>query len=160
MDQAWIGAVKLVMGILMAGCVIATGEQDKTVTPPLPAGVTWEDLYHPPYKVPTELPAGSELRKQMFDSLRSKLRPGLRFEGKLRAFKNWAFFKGKCVDAKGEPARMSVDGSSAAIGLWLRTSTGWNLVDYSAGDIRAKDRWAAQFNVPAELLIELDKGVP
>ncbi len=70
----------------------------------------WRALFDPPFTTPTEISADTPLRKQLFDLLRPHIererkasKGAIRFQGDLKAFKNWAFFMGITFDQNGEP---------------------------------------------------------
>ena len=117
----------------------------------------WRDLFEPPFKQPQEVPATSPLRKQLFELLRPPIarlaqRP-IRFEGSLRAYKNWALFSGRTVDAQGVSVKLPPMDNDDTVGLWLRTRDGWRLVDYSAGHSDVfYIIWPEQYGVPRELV--------
>lgn len=117
----------------------------------------WRELFDPPFAQPSEIPATSPLRKQLFELLRSPIsrlaKRSVKFEGTLRAFKNWAFFTGSTVDDSGAPIRFPPVDNSDTVALWLRTRDGWRLVDYSAGHSDVFYAvWPQQYGVPGELL--------
>jgi len=114
----------------------------------------WRELFDPPFTEPREIASSSPLRKELFELLRPAIaRPAkrpVRFEGSLRALKNWALFIGSTVDEQGASVKFPlVDNSDT----WLRTRAGWHLVDYSAGhgDV-FYSIWAQQYGTPKELL--------
>ena len=113
----------------------------------------WAKVYDPPYKVPTELPADSPLRKELFGLLRLKATPQHKFEGSLKVFRNWAVFLGRTVDKEGKRIKnLPMDNDDAAA-LWLRTKDGWKLVDFSFGHSDAFFVvWPEQYGVSRELL--------
>jgi hypothetical protein len=117
----------------------------------------WRELFDPPFTVPQEIPATSPLRKQLFELLRSPIerlakRP-VRFEGSLRAFKNWALFTGGTVDAQGASVKLPPMDNNDTVALWLRTRDGWRLVDYSGGHSDAFHViWTEQYGVPRQLI--------
>ena len=128
----------------------------------------WLALFDPPFTQPTEIPVGSGLRKTLFDQLCAKVQrknSGVRFMGELRAFKNWALFRGEAWDANNKPIYVSYSpkvkvkddplANDNVRGLWLRTHVGWKLVDY--GDIGCGEfddpttqYWADCYGMPAE----------
>lgn len=117
----------------------------------------WGELFDPPFTEPREIASSSPLRKELFGLLRPPIarlakRP-VRFEGSLRAFKNWALFTGSTVDDHGASVKFPPVDNSDTVALWLRTRTGWNLIDYSAGhgDV-FYSIWAEQYGTPRELL--------
>jgi hypothetical protein len=123
-----------------------------------PGSEQWKSLYEPAYSKPTELPREGPLRKQLFDLLRPKIQKeagqaGIRFQGELKAFKNWAFFFGTVLDAKDRTILFQPVESSESAALWLRTKEGWKLIDYAVG---LSDpfywQWADQYGVPRALL--------
>lgn len=122
-----------------------------------PGSPEWREIFDPPFTQPTEIPAKSELRKTLFDLLRPRVekaakRP-VQFEGSLRAFKNWALFMGRTVDAKGDSVKLPPIGNDDTVALWLRTREGWKLVDFGAGVSDAGHIiWAEQYGTPKELL--------
>jgi hypothetical protein len=117
----------------------------------------WRELCDPPFTEPREIASSSPLRKELFELLRPPIaelakRP-VRFEGSLRAFKNWALFIGSTVDEQGASVKLPPVDNSDTVALWLRTCAGWHLVDYSAGhgDV-FYSIWAQQYGTPKELL--------
>jgi hypothetical protein len=113
----------------------------------------WTEIYDPPYKVATELPASSPLRKELFELLRLKATPRHKFEGSLKAYRNWAVFFGRTVDKDGKSIKNPPMGNDDAAALWLRTRDGWRLVDYSFGHSDAFFVvWSEQYGVSRELL--------
>jgi len=122
-----------------------------------PGSEEWRGLFDPPYSVPTEVPADLPLRKQLFDLLRPKVeriaKKPVRFEGGLRAFKNWAIFLGRTVDENGRSMKLPPMGNDDAGALWLRTSSGWVLVDFAVGASDAFHLyWPDQYGVPKALV--------
>ncbi len=127
----------------------------------------WLTLFDPHFTRPAEIPAGSSLRKTLFDQLRAKVqrKGGVRFMGSLRAFKNWALFRGEAWNANGKPIYVSYSqkvkvkddplANDNVAGVWLRTRAGWKLVDY--GDIGCGELddpttlfWADRYGMPVE----------
>ncbi len=118
-----------------------------------PGSAEWAEVYDPPYKVPTELPAESALRKELFDLLRIKVTPQHKFTGSLKVYRNWAFFVGATVDNKGEPLKHPPHDNSDAVAIWLRTSQGWKLIDFSFGHSDAFYLlWSEKYGVPEDLI--------
>lgn len=110
-------------------------------------------IYDPPYKKPTELARGSELRGALFDKLRAKTKKEVLFEGSLKAYRNWALFTGRTVDRAGKSVAHPPLGNDDAVGLWIRTRDGWTVVDYSFGHSDVFYLiWVEQYGVPKELL--------
>lgn len=117
----------------------------------------WREIFDPPFTQPAEIPAKSELRKTLFDLLRPRVekvaKRAVLFEGSLRAFKNWALFMGRTLDAKGDSVKLPPIGNDDTVALWLRTREGWKLVDFGAGVSDAGHIiWAEQYGAPKELL--------
>jgi hypothetical protein len=126
-----------------------------------PGTEEWKQIYDPPFEKPSELGADSSLRKQLFDLLRPKVesiaKQPVKFQGSLRAFRNWALFVGRSLDEKGVSLKLPELGNDDTVALWLRTSGGWKLVDYSAGHSDAfYFIWTEQYGMPAELLKHSD----
>lgn len=124
-------------------------------TPPMvpPNSSEWGDIYDPPYKVPTELPADSKLRRDLFDLLRTKGTPKYRFSGSLKVFRNWALFVGATVDKDGSPLTHPPHDNTDSVALWLRISEGWRLIDFSFGHSDAFYLvWSEKYGVPAVLV--------
>lgn len=124
---------------------------------PEPGSEEWKNLFDPPYTKPTELPKDSALRKKLFDLLRPKIekeaKRAVLFEGSLMAFRNWAVFIGRAVDAKGNSVKMGDLENSDVAGLWLRTESGWQVVESSGGHSDAFYLiWSEKYGVPKELL--------
>lgn len=117
----------------------------------------WDELYFTKSRVPVDVPADSKLGKEILASIRPILTnstpPGSRLVGRLVAFKNWAMFGGETTDSDG--TRFTPEGgiSSDTTILFLRTQTGWKVVDYGLGH---SDMffiiWPAQYGAPVELL--------
>jgi hypothetical protein len=137
-----------------AGLVGSAFAQEPGISP---GSREWRELFDPPFTEPREIPSSSPLRKELFELLRPHIarlakRP-VRFEGTLRAFKNWALFDGATVDEKGTPVQFPPIDNSDTTALWLRTHAGWRLVDYSAGHSDAfYIIWSDQYGVPKELI--------
>jgi hypothetical protein len=126
-----------------------------------PTSSEWVDVYDPPYKVPTELPADSTLRGDLFDLLRVKVTPQHRFTGSLKVYRNWALFVGATVDKKGEPLKHPPHDNTDSVAIWLRTSQGWRLIDFSFGHSDAFYLlWSEKYGVPAELIGITTKSNP
>jgi hypothetical protein len=155
----------LVLLLLTFGIAVFAQEQSRH-QPIQPGSELWKKVFDPPYTKPTEIPFDSPLRKKLFDLLRPSVqkkaaaenltKSPLRFEGSLRAFKNWAVFIGKAVDKSGAEIRFDAGSGLDHFmdAIWLRTSEGWKLVDFfagSAGDY-FYEIWFDRFNVPRELL--------
>lgn len=113
----------------------------------------WAEFYDPPYKVPTELPADSALRKSLFELLHKEAPPEQRFSGSLKVYRNWGFFLGRTVDNQGRSAKNPPMDNDDAVALWLRTKHGWKLIDFSFGHSDAFfSMWPEKYGAPAELL--------
>ena len=118
----------------------------------------WAATYDPPFTLPTEVKKGSQLRKSLFDQLRPKVSAvvggkKVMFEGSLKAYRNWAFFSGSTVDAKGASIPIGSSENDDTVGLWIRTIDGWRLVDFSAGHSDVfYVVWPEQYGVPSLLL--------
>lgn len=135
--------------LLATTCFHQAGAQ----SPVTPDSSEWAEIYDPPYKTPTELPPDSALRSELFGILRGKATPQTRFSGSLKVFKNWALFIGRTVDQKGESLKHPPMDNDDALGLWLRTSEGWKLVDFSFGHSDAYFvMFPQQYGVPSELV--------
>lgn len=123
-----------------------------------PGSEQWNGLYDPPYTTPTDIPRDQALRKQLFDLLRPSIereakQKGVRFQGELKAFKNWAFFFGEVLDTKDRAIRFQPVDNTESAALWLRTKDGWKLVDYAVGfGDPFYWQWADQYGVPRRLL--------
>ena len=126
-----------------------------------PGSEQWKALYDPAFSKPAEIPRDGPLRKQLFDLLRPSIerearQRGIRFQGELKAFKNWAFFFGTVLDSKDRAIRFEPVDNTETAALWLRTKAGWKLVDYAVGfGDPFYWQWAAQYGAPRGLL-----GVP
>lgn len=123
-----------------------------------PGSEQWRALYNPPYSKPTEIPREQGLRKDLFDLLRPKMErlakaDGIKFQGELKSYKNWAFFMGSVLDSNDRAIRFDPSENTDAAALWLHTKDGWKLVDYAVG---FSDpfywQWAEQYGVPRSLL--------
>ncbi len=116
-----------------------------------------EELFEPPYEQPTELLKGQPLRKQLFDRLRplamKKANKEVRFSGSLKVYKNWALFIGTTLDKQGNAIGYPPMGNSDATALWLRTQSGWVVVDFSLGHSDVFWAiWHEQYGAPSALL--------
>ncbi|WP_411827231.1 hypothetical protein [Luteolibacter sp. AS25] len=114
-----------------------------------------EDMWAPTTKTPTELKIGSDLRKQLFDQLRAQTDGKVKFQGSLKTCRNWAFFSGNTLDLNNKPkviVKMGEDwGNPDACALWLKTSKGWVLVDFSFGHSDAfYIMWPDQYGAPKD----------
>ena len=117
----------------------------------------WRELFDPPFPKPQEIPSTSPLRKELFELLRPYIAPvakrPVRFEGTLRAFKNWVLFIGTTVDDKGAEVKFPPMGNTDTAALWLRTRVGWRLVDFSVGHSDAVPVvWMEQYGVSRDLV--------
>ena len=137
---------------LLASAALA---EDFTVDP---GSDLWKELFNPAYTKPTEIPRDNALRKQLFDLLRPGIeraakKQGVKFQGELKAFKNWALFTGSTLDSKERPVAFEGSESSETCALWLRTREGWKLIDfnYGFGDV-AWLIWIDQYGAPKKLL--------
>ena len=130
-------------------CATAWVSADPAFTP---SRENWADFYDPPYQVPTELAADSELRARLFGLLRKKVSDEYRFKGSLKVFRNWAFFCGDTVDPEGKPVRFPSVDNSDTVGLWLKAADGWILADSSFGHSDAFFFiWPGKYGAPYEL---------
>jgi hypothetical protein len=117
----------------------------------------WRELFDPSFAQPGEIQSSSPLRKELFELLRPHIarftkRP-VRFEGTLRAFKNWALFIGTTVDNNGTEVTFPPMGNTDTAALWLRTRVGWHLVDFSVGHSDAVPVvWIEQYGVSRDLV--------
>ena len=137
---------------LLASAALA---EDFTVDP---GSDLWKELFNPPYTKPTEIPRDNALRKQLFDLLRPGIeraakKQGVKFQGELKAFKNWVLFTGSTLDSKERPVAFEGSENSETCALWLRTRDGWKLIDfaYGFGDV-AWLIWIDQYGAPKKLL--------
>ena len=131
-------------------------------SPVSPGSAAWGELFDPPFTKPTEIPTSSPLRKFLFEQLRPLMekaaRQPVRFEGRLQAFKNWALFVGRTVDVKGQSVKLSPMDNDDTVALWLRTSSGWRVIDFSGGHSDAfYIMWPQQYGMPEELLTTSDR---
>jgi hypothetical protein len=123
-----------------------------------PGSEQWKALYDPPYATPTEVPRDTPLRKQLFDLLRPKIEQvsaqrDVRFQGDLKAFKNWALFVGSTLDAKDRAIKFPPTNNTETAALFLRTKDGWRLVDFAVGfGDPSYWVWAEQYGAPKKLL--------
>jgi len=148
--------VKVLVMVLFCSCIstasFAAGDHENPLL-----GEMWSDVYDPPYRQPTELEPGSRLRKQLFSMLRpvvsKQAKRQVKFAGSLKVFKNWAFFVGETYGPKGSLITYSPMGNSDAVALWLRTRSGWRVVDYSVGHSDVFwEIWPDQYGTPKRLL--------
>jgi hypothetical protein len=78
---------------------------------------------------------------------------GIRFQGELKAFKNWAFFLGSVLDSKDRAIQFPPVDNTETAALWLRGREGWRLVNYAVGfGDPFYWQWADQYGAPRELL--------
>jgi len=118
-----------------------------------PSSDMWDEVYKPGYKKPTEVAIGSDLRKELFNILRKEVKTGTKFSGELKAYRNWALFVGSTIDAKGKSISYPPHDNTDSVALWLRTSKGWVLVDFSFGHSDAFYLlWSEVYGVPRQLL--------
>jgi hypothetical protein len=127
------------------------------------AEVYGADFFYTFSSVPAELPADSPLRHELFDGIRKSIPPDHKFEGSLKTYRNWAFFGGETVDARGKTYYYP-NGGSATAALWLRTGEGekiaWKLVAVVVGapyDMPYKS-WPYRYGAPY-LLLGMDPAV-
>lgn len=145
-----MNASSLIVTVLFLAATYVHAQSQPMVQASDPA---WAEVYDPPYKVPTELAFGSALRKELFEVLRLKATPRHRFEGSLKAYRNWAVFLGSTVDKEGKSLKNPPMDNDDAAALWLRAKDGWKLVDFSFGHSDAFFIiWPEQYGVPAELV--------
>ncbi len=114
---------------------------------------TDEELFAPTKSFPTELKIGSDDRVLLFSILRKETDGKVKFSGSLKTCRNWAFFSGATVNPDGS-SRVIVDtnGNTDACALWINTSQGWKLVDFSFGHSDAFFIvWPKQYGAPKEL---------
>lgn len=130
----------------------------KEPEPALPGSERWHDLFEPDYIAPKELPLGP-LRKQLFESVRPLVQAAARqhplhFDGSLKVYRNWAWFTGKALDAKGRPVKFPETREEDACALWVRTDSGaWLVVDFATGYTDYFfGTWCAMYGAPIELL--------
>lgn len=115
-------------------------------------------LFAPTIRIPTELKIGSDDRTLLFSILRKETEGKVKFQGSLKACKNWALFVGSTLKQDGSP-RVLVNifgedekGNTDACALWINTAQGWKLVDYSFGHSDAFYLiWPQQYGAPKEL---------
>jgi len=97
----------------------------------------WNEIYNPPYTVPTEITNGSQLRALLFDKLRmpivKRAKSEVKFAGTVRVYQNWAFFLGSSFDSNGKRITYPPMQESDIVALWLHTVNGWVVVDYEVG---------------------------
>lgn len=141
--------------LLILVCATLTGVAEEVLV--TPGSSEWREIFEPPFTQPTELPTDMPLRQELFDQLRPRLdkiakRP-VRFEGRLRAFKNWALFIGRTLDPDGKSMKLPPMDNSDTAALWLRTCDGWRLVDFSGGHSDAIHIvWHERYGVPKSLI--------
>jgi hypothetical protein len=84
-----------------------------------------------------EIPVGSELRKELFDSIRPQAEKladqPIKFLGSMKQESGWAVFLGQIVDKKGKPINIGDAESSEAFGLWQKKNGAWKLIEFNAG---------------------------
>ena len=115
-----------------------------------PGTPEWRAAFDPPCEKPPEVPMGTPLRRPGVE--RMAKRP-VRFEGSLRAFRNWAIFLGGTVDKDGRAVKLPPMDNSDTVALWLRTKDGWRLVDWSAGHSDAFHIiWTEVYGAPKALV--------
>jgi hypothetical protein len=137
------------------GVALLTGASPAYGDPPAivaPTSGEWDEIYVPASRAPTEVKVGSKLRSELFDLLRAEADPATRFSGRLKAYRNWAFFLGSTVDEAGKSKKNPPLGNDDAVALWLRTQRGWTLVAHSFGHSDAfYVIWPEKFGAPREL---------
>lgn len=139
--------------LLVLACCLATSHRALGGDLISPGSEEWKGIFDPPYEAPTEVPKDSPLRKTLFDLLRpameKKTKQKVLFEGTLRAYKNWAVFTGRTVNADGSSVKFPPMDNDDTAALWLRTKDGWRLVDYNGGHSDAfYIIWPEQYGVP------------
>lgn len=108
-----------------------------------------------------EIPAGSALRKQLFDSIRPQAEKAakspVKFLGSLRQDAGWAVFTGEVVGPDGKSLPVGDAESSDAFALWQKKGTTWKLIEFSAGHTDAfYVDYPKQYGVPESLLFPKD----
>ncbi len=104
-----------------------------------------------------EIPVGSDLRKELFDSIRpqaEKLAGQLiKFQGTLKQESGWAVFLGQLVNKNGAPLPIGAAESAEAFGIWQKKGPTWKLIEFNAGytDVFYID-YPKTHGVPASLL--------
>lgn len=90
-----------------------------------------------PLHAAEEIPVGSALRKELFDSIRPQAEKladkPIKFLGSMKQESGWVVFLGQIVDKSGQPINIGDAESSEAFGLWQRKSGAWKLVEFNAG---------------------------
>lgn len=117
----------------------------------------WDEIYTTKSKVPVRLPMDSKEAREIiavFLPIFAKRTPeGAKLVGDITAFKNWAIFRGYTADAKGNQHTPKDGISSDTTVLFLKTNSGWTVVDYGLGH---SDMffiiWPAQYGAPVEIL--------
>jgi hypothetical protein len=165
-----LAAVPLWLSLVQAAPdVSASAEREPLFAAKVPwmSDKDWLSLFDPPFTHPTDIPVGNDLRKVLFDQLRAKVqkKTEVRFLGELRAYKNWALFRGEALDIKDQPIYatdmpgVKVEDDPLANdnvrGLWLRTRNGWKLEDYGkigCGELNdpITQYWADRYGMPME----------
>ena len=83
------------------------------------------------------VPMGSELRKELFDSIRPKAeelaKKPVKFAGTMRREGIWVYFIGQIVDAKGVAVPLGEAESAEALALWKKVDNEWKVLEFRAG---------------------------
>lgn len=109
---------------------------------------------------PVEIPVESGQRKALFDLLRPQVakQAGIaakevKFQGSFKQQGNWAFFGGRSLDAQSQSLLLEPLGNDDTCALFLKTFSGWVLVDWSAGHSDVfYVAWVDAYGVKPELL--------
>jgi hypothetical protein len=104
-----------------------------------------------------EIPVGSPLRKQLFDSIRAQAEKAakspVKFLGSLRQDAGWAVFTGEVVGPDGKSLPVGDAESSDTFALWQKKGDSWKLIEFSAGHTDAfYENYPAEYGVPKALL--------
>ena len=102
---------------------------------------------------------GSALRKELFESIRSKAEAltntPVKFAGSMKREGIWVYFIGQMVDAKGAPIPVGAAESAEALALWKKDGEAWRVVDFRAGFTDALFlEYPEKYGVPKTLLGE------
>ena len=108
--------------------------------------------------VPTEIPKGSELRKELFDSIRpaveAEAKKPVKFQGSLKQLGDYAFFDGKVVDHGGKVVFFDEFQSSDCVALWKKVKGKWRVLDVAPGitDAFFLEIYPDKFGAPKKLV--------
>ena len=84
-----------------------------------------------------EVPAGSELRKELFALARPQIErvagQAVRFQGSMKQLGDWVFFQGTIRDASGDSIHVGPAESAETAILWVQRKGKWTVVEAETG---------------------------